>query len=177
MEQFDQASRLDRLEQAVRTLLDRMNRPVTLQITTFAPELYEVLRPIPVLIRPEGEEVVASFVEEALRYDPPFRGHYRVVTRDTMLGDTDLPAGAHLVLMWPAANRDDAAYEQPDEVRLDRANPRYHLGFGWGANACIGAPLARIEARFLIEPPQGAERLASEPSFRRFESTHFRWMS
>ena len=63
--------------------------------------------------------LLPAFVEEALRYDPPFRGHYRVVTQDTVLGETPLPAGAHLVLAWPAANRDDAAYERPDEVQLD----------------------------------------------------------
>jgi hypothetical protein len=62
MEQFDQALRLDRLEQAVRVLSERVD-PVTLQISTFTPEPYEVLRPIPVLIRPEGDEFVASFVE------------------------------------------------------------------------------------------------------------------
>src|SRR5829696_4239264 len=62
MEQFDQALRLDHLEQAVRTLLER-TVSVTLQISTFAPEPYEVLRPIPVLIRPEGDEFAASFVE------------------------------------------------------------------------------------------------------------------
>src|SRR4029453_18148962 len=95
--------------------------------------------------------LVPAFVEEALRYDPPFRGHYRVVTRDTTLGDTHLPAGAHLVLMWPAANRDDTAYQRPDEVQLDRPNPRYHLGFGWGIHLCIGAPLARLEATVAID--------------------------
>jgi cytochrome P450 len=95
--------------------------------------------------------LLPAFVEEALRYDPPFRGHYRVVTQDTVLGETPLPAGAHLVLAWPAANRDDAAYERPDEVQLDRPNPRYHLGFGWGIHLCIGAPLARLEATVVID--------------------------
>jgi cytochrome P450 family 144 len=95
--------------------------------------------------------LVPAFVEEALRYDPPFRGHYRVVTRYTTLGDTHLPAGAHLVLMWPAANRDDTAYQRPDEVQLDRPSPRYHLGFGWGIHLCIGAPLARLEATVAID--------------------------
>jgi cytochrome P450 len=94
---------------------------------------------------------VPTFVEEALRYDPPFRGHYRIVTRDTELAGTPLPAGSHLVLAWPAANRDATVYDEPDEIRLDRPKPRHHVGFGWGIHLCVGAPLARVEARVAIE--------------------------
>lgn len=53
--------------------------------------------------------------------------------------------------MWPAANRDPDAFECPGDLRLDRCNPRVHVGFGWGIHLCVGAPLARIEARVAIE--------------------------
>ncbi|MGI8336282.1 cytochrome P450 [Actinomadura scrupuli] len=96
-------------------------------------------------------DLIPAFVEEALRYDPPFRGHYRVATRNTELGGTKIPAGSHLLLAWPAANRDETAYDHPDQIQLDRHQPRRHVGFGWGIHLCAGAPLARMEAKVAIE--------------------------
>ena len=96
-------------------------------------------------------ESIPAFVEEALRFDPPFRNHYRLVTEDTELAGVPIPRGSHVALTWPAANRDPQAFDDPDRIDIDRAKPRSHVGFGWGIHLCVGAPLARAEARVAIE--------------------------
>lgn len=99
----------------------------------------------------QGPERIPEFVEEALRLESPFRGHFRVATRDTTLGGVALPQGSRLMLMWGAANRDPEEHPRPGAVDLDRPNPRGHFGFGWGLHFCIGAPLARLQARVALE--------------------------
>jgi cytochrome P450 len=99
----------------------------------------------------DSPELVPTFIEEVLRFDPPFRTHPRRVTADTELGGVFVPSGSHVSLMWPAANRDPEAFDHPDTIDLDRPNPRTHVGFGWGIHLCVGAPLARAEARVVIE--------------------------
>lgn len=106
------------------------------------PELQEQLRGNP--------EQIATFVEEALRLEAPFRYLMRSVPRDTTLGSVDIPAGATVLLLWGAANRDDTEFERPDEVDLQRPAPRRHVSFGRGIHYCVGAPLARVEARNVL---------------------------
>jgi cytochrome P450 len=95
-------------------------------------------------------EQIPIFVEEALRLEPPFRYHMRSVPNDTVLDGVGIPAGATVLLLWGAANRDPAEFDRPDEVDLERKVARHHLGFGRGIHYCVGAPLARIEARAVL---------------------------
>ncbi|ORW68858.1 cytochrome P450 [Mycolicibacter senuensis] len=95
-------------------------------------------------------ELLGAFIEETLRYESPFRGHYRHVVKDTTLAGVELPADSHLLLMWGAANRDPRHFDTPDEFRLDRGAVRGHAAFGKGAHFCVGASLARLEARIVL---------------------------
>jgi cytochrome P450 len=98
----------------------------------------------------EDAEQIPVFVEETLRLEAPFRFHMRSVPKDTTLGAVDIPAGATVLLLWGAANRDAAEFERPDEIDLQRQFPRHHVAFGRGIHHCVGAPLARIEARNVL---------------------------
>lgn len=98
----------------------------------------------------ENPQLLSSFIEETLRFEAPFRGHYRHVWRDTVLAGVEVPAGAHLLLMWGAANRDPAHFDAPNEFRLDRATGKSHLSFGKGVHFCVGAALARLEAKIVM---------------------------
>ncbi len=95
--------------------------------------------------------LISRYVEEVVRLESPFKFHYRVVTRSCELGGVRLESGDRLMLLWAAANRDPAHFEDPDALRLDRRHSKQHLGFGRGAHFCIGAPLARLEARVMME--------------------------
>jgi cytochrome P450 len=106
------------------------------------PDLAERLRRDPAMITP--------FLEEVLRFESPFRGHYRHVLADAELAGVALPADSHLLLLWGAANRDAEVFGDPNEFRLDRPNIKNHLAFGKGGHFCLGAALARLEARIVI---------------------------
>lgn len=94
--------------------------------------------------------LIPAFIEEVLRLESPFRFLLRTTERATSLGGVSIPAGATVLLLWGAANRDSAMFEEPDDIVLDRKVPRRHVAFGRGIHHCVGAPLARLETRIVL---------------------------
>jgi cytochrome P450 len=90
-------------------------------------------------------KVIMNLVEEALRYETPTAGMWRVVKADTELGGMKIPNGAVVQLRYAAANRDPKKFPDPDKFDIDRANARTHLSFGKGPHMCVGNMLSRKE--------------------------------
>ena len=95
--------------------------------------------------------LIATFIEESLRHDPPIHVLLRDCIRDTSVRGVDIEVGTKVAFGLASANRDRAVYDNPDEFRLDRPSARDHLAFGGGPHVCPGASLARLEARVAIE--------------------------
>jgi cytochrome P450 len=96
-------------------------------------------------------EAIPNAVEEGLRFDPPVMGHRRLAATDTEIGGVAVPAGAKLVLLFASAGRDARHFAHPDAFDVHRANAVEHLTFGKGVHFCLGAPLARLELRIVLE--------------------------
>jgi len=92
------------------------------------------------------DRALTSAVEEVLRYRSPVQAMSRVATEDvTMRGET-IEAGDRIIAWLGSANRDERQFEAADAFRPDRS-PNQHVGFGHGTHYCLGAPLARLEAK------------------------------
>jgi cytochrome P450 len=116
----------------------------------------------------EDRSLIASTVEESLRYDAPNQGLFRHTTKDVELHGVTIPAGKKVLLLFGAANRDPRHFENPDEFDIAR-EPNRHIAFGAGIHHCLGASIGRLEANIALEA--AVERISelrlidSQPSY------------
>ena len=98
----------------------------------------------------DDRSLLPSAVEEMLRWVSPIKSMARTTTRDTELCGTTLPQGSKVVLLFESANFDEAHFAGADDFDISRA-PNEHLAFGFGPHVCLGASLARMEIRAMLD--------------------------
>jgi len=99
----------------------------------------------------DDRRAISNFIEEALRFESPIKGDFRLAKRAVEIGGVEVPVGATVMVLNGAANRDESRFECPHEFRPDRIDAREHVAFGHGIHYCIGAALARAEGRITVE--------------------------
>lgn len=125
------------------------------------PDQWEMLRRDPYLI--------PNAVEEFVRWTTPILNMCRVSTRDASVAGVDIPAGSQVLLMYGAANRDEAVFDRPEEFDVTRPSlasgsgrtAETHIAFGLGPHFCLGASLARLELKIFFEEFVARVRSAS----------------
>jgi cytochrome P450 len=93
--------------------------------------------------------LVPGVIEETLRYYSPVRAMVRITATETMLGDQRIGPDQFIVAWIGSANRDEAEFPDPDRFDIER-EPNRHIAFGRGIHFCLGAPLARLEAKVVL---------------------------
>ncbi|MCV7260375.1 cytochrome P450 [Mycobacterium shimoidei] len=133
------------------------------------PDVYARLR--------EQPELIPGAIEEQLRLVSPVQGFYRTAVRDYTVGAHTIPAGARVLLLFAAANRDPRHYADPDTFDLDR-NPTDHLAFGFGIHYCLGTPLSRLEVgRVLTQLIPRVDAIRLDGEYRYLENPTMRGLA
>ena len=107
------------------------------------PSEYEKLRQNPGLI--------PTMIPEIIRWQTPLTHMRRIAKHDVVFRDQNIKAGDKVVMWYVSGNRDETAIDDPERFRIDRANPRHHLSFGFGIHRCMGNRLAEMQLRVLWE--------------------------
>jgi cytochrome P450 len=97
-----------------------------------------------------NRSLVPQLIEEVLRYDSPVQLVFRRTTREVELSGIKIPAEATMFVLLGSANRDETKFSDPDHFDIQR-DASEHLAFGFGTHYCLGAGLARLEARVALE--------------------------
>jgi cytochrome P450 family 150 subfamily A5 len=121
----------------------------TVRLLSFAMRLIAERPDIQQALR-DDRDLIPNFIEETLRFESPLRAQFRMAKVRTTVAGVDIPAGATMMLLPGAANRDPALFDDPGEFRIDRPNAKYHVAFGHGIHHCAGAHLARAEGRVTV---------------------------
>jgi len=98
----------------------------------------------------EDKSLFNDAIEELLRFESPVQNLAKTTTRDIELHDQVIPKGARVLMLYNSGGRDHREFDDPDRLDLGRPRKR-HLAFGEGIHHCLGAPLARLEARVGLE--------------------------
>ena len=125
----------------------------------------------------EDTSLIPNAIEEVLRFDSSVVAWRRRTTQEVAIGSVVIPARAPLLLLLGAANRDPAVFAEPDHFDIRRSNAKEHLSFGAGPHLCLGAPLARLEVRVVLEVMSSrlpTLRLAPGPPLRFAPNVTFR---
>jgi cytochrome P450 len=129
--------------------------------------------------------LIPAAVEESLRLEPAAAVVDRYATRDTELSRAQIAAGDQVTVSLAGANRDPRVFDDPDTFQIRRPNATRHLAFAHGPHFCLGAHLARLEARIatetLLDRLPGLHLDAASPAaprglvFRKPPDLHVRW--
>jgi cytochrome P450 len=99
----------------------------------------------------EDPSLIPNAVQECIRYQTPLAHMRRTATEDSELFGQTVKAGEKLLLWYISANRDETVFDDPDKLDITRENARRHLAFGYGIHRCVGARLAELQLRVLLE--------------------------